>query len=1268
MDKYEYQVCADQIKTLIKERRFSEAMDIADTIDWRRVKSFSMLCTVSEIYKVTKHYSEARDILLLAYERYPDRANVVYALCELAIKLDDITESVEYYKEYVRLKPHDSSKYVLLYKIYEAQDVPLEEKISLLEEFKRADSSQPKWIYELALLYHKAGMETECVRECDELALWFGDGQYVHEALELKKQHAPLDREQQRKYDGLYDGPVINQDEKDATVHIYETQSMNAYANGASPYETAPIGDVQLSSIGGGNQANQQQAYAQQQQPYQGRMQPNAPYSDMEVQPPSTDKYSTISLQEELAKNMQEFYAREGGDIAAPYYGNTVQLYEPSQQQFINQINQAGQIDPSTGQIVYPYANQMQTTGQMGYTDPMQTTGQMGYTDPMQTTGQMGYADPMQTTGQTGYVDPMQTTGQMQYDPYQAYYGNQVPQTVEQGYDMQQTGQVQQAYYDNQYQQPQQYVQEPAYNQEPVYNSEPAYNPEPVYNPEPEYNPEPVYNQEPVQNTYNNVDSYQTSNTSMPPSAYDEPVEDNIPQAVLEQRVALQQEAVPVVETPSDNVTVANDNAQSNQSVAATPTPATSYVEPATMDKLPVYKESPASSATKHSEIKLPDYLKSGKSGVPKDMEDKLKEGLDGQMTLSLPDSKEIEKQITGQIDMGDYLKDWEKEWEEKKKSAEEQRKAQLKSRSLEQTSDIMAQLAGVIPGFEDVAKKEDVAEDKETKEEVKEDPVKSEEVLRDDEKGVVTKVTISSPSFDRDFGAKRTESGTKINGPLKSSITGEIPDFLPSSGDILPSGYRTTLEDEWGGNIAKIREEDENLVKRLTGELPEVEEVIPEEEEEQEPDYGEAEALEELEQPEVDIPEEVAEEESSEETEAQKTARVTGSIPPIDEANEKSDETIEERLLKAQGKLPDVKDEVKEDNKPSEIKIPSYISKDNDESDEEKSAFPYQVDAMGEVEELEVLEQPEELDDMLKTRPIPIDEIEAQQRYEAGYEDEYPEEEQDAVEEKPASKSPYVKKEIRQSRREFEDAEYDLFGRYDGIEPLKAQIVDVIDDMSMEAGRGNVIVMGSEVYGRKELALNIVRAVQIMDSSFSGKVAKISGEALNKKNIPVTLQKLKNGVLIVENAGGLAPVTVNSITDALLSSQESVLVVFEDEKSALEPLLNGCPDTKSVFDARIIIDDFSNDDLVAYAEGYAREMGYSIDELGILALHTRVAELETYDRLASLDEVIDIVDNAIRHVDRKNMSHFMDYLLAKRYDDYDYIVLREKDFIDRRN
>ena len=161
-----------------------------------------------------------------------------------------------------------------------------------------------------------------------------------------------------------------------------------------------------------------------------------------------------------------------------------------------------------------------------------------------------------------------------------------------------------------------------------------------------------------------------------------------------------------------------------------------------------------------------------------------------------------------------------------------------------------------------------------------------------------------------------------------------------------------------------------------------------------------------------------------------------------------------------------------------------------------------------------------------------------------------------------------------------------------------------------------------------------------------------------------MTLQKLRGGALIVENAGGLTPITLNAITETLQNDVDFILVVFEGEKESLEPLLNGCVETKTVFDARIVIDDFSNSDLVAYAKGYARELEYSIDDMGTLALYNKIGDMQTIDHVVTVDEVIEIVDNAIRHVDRKNMSHFMDVLLAKRYDEDDYIVLREKDFL----
>ena len=206
MDKYEYKIKEDEIKELIKMQEFEEAAEVADTIDWRRVKSVKILCIVSDVYKKLRRYEDSRDMLLLAYDRHPGGRTIVYSLCELAIKMGDTGQALEYCKEFIQLAPKDPGRYILQYKLYEAQEVRLEERITVLEELKKRDYRE-KWAYELAYLYHKIGMETKCVEECDELIVWFGDGRYVIKAMELKMLHQPLTPEQQEKYDNRFAKP-----------------------------------------------------------------------------------------------------------------------------------------------------------------------------------------------------------------------------------------------------------------------------------------------------------------------------------------------------------------------------------------------------------------------------------------------------------------------------------------------------------------------------------------------------------------------------------------------------------------------------------------------------------------------------------------------------------------------------------------------------------------------------------------------------------------------------------------------------------------------------------------------------------------------------------------------------------------------------------------------------------------------------------------------------------------------------------------------------
>ncbi|MDE6313074.1 MAG: hypothetical protein K2M46_05570, partial [Lachnospiraceae bacterium] len=204
MDKYEYRIKAEQIRKLAEQEDFASAMKIANTIDWNRVRSIPMLCLVGEIYEKNNMLEESRDVMLIAYDRHPYGRMIIYSLAELSIRLEDYIDAVEYYKEFVQVAPRDTGRYILQYKLYEAQHVGIQERIAVLEEFKRHEYIE-KWAFELAYLYHRAEMKEKCVAECDELILWFADGKYVEKAMELKMIYAPLTEEQQKKYDSRND-------------------------------------------------------------------------------------------------------------------------------------------------------------------------------------------------------------------------------------------------------------------------------------------------------------------------------------------------------------------------------------------------------------------------------------------------------------------------------------------------------------------------------------------------------------------------------------------------------------------------------------------------------------------------------------------------------------------------------------------------------------------------------------------------------------------------------------------------------------------------------------------------------------------------------------------------------------------------------------------------------------------------------------------------------------------------------------------------------
>ncbi|MBQ2803854.1 MAG: hypothetical protein IJF07_08150, partial [Lachnospiraceae bacterium] len=335
MDKYEYKLKADEIKELISQGEYAQAAEIADTIDWRRVKSVMMLCTISDLYKINRRYEEARDMLLLAYERRPGGRTIVYSLCELSIKMEEIVQAVEYFKEFVQVAPKDSGRYILQYKLYEAQDVSLEERIDVLEQLKRNDYEnwihRAKWAYELAYLYHRLGLATRCVEECDEIILMFVEGKYVIKAMELKMLHQPLTPSQQEKYDHRFGVPVEElaasqenyeeQGTSDSMVQAQEQELIDVSLAQTQIYKPITDADLAAANAQKVSYVTQNTAFTEEaqdstqaednQQPEELLNQPE----ELEIQVKTVDvgQYNTMNLQAEIAAGLREVLGEDQG-------------------------------------------------------------------------------------------------------------------------------------------------------------------------------------------------------------------------------------------------------------------------------------------------------------------------------------------------------------------------------------------------------------------------------------------------------------------------------------------------------------------------------------------------------------------------------------------------------------------------------------------------------------------------------------------------------------------------------------------------------------------------------------------------------------------------------------------------------------------------------------------------------------------------------------------------------------------------------------------
>ena len=247
---------------------------------------------------------------------------------------------------------------------------------------------------------------------------------------------------------------------------------------------------------------------------------------------------------------------------------------------------------------------------------------------------------------------------------------------------------------------------------------------------------------------------------------------------------------------------------------------------------------------------------------------------------------------------------------------------------------------------------------------------------------------------------------------------------------------------------------------------------------------------------------------------------------------------------------------------------------------------------------------------------------------------------------------------------RPLTEEENKIFAAYTHNRVTREQIAYAIDNISLASYTGNIIITGEEDMDTLTLAKSLIKEVQHNDSNFSGKIAKISGESLNRKGVTETFEKLSNGALVVLSAGRMSGETIADLERELNRENRGIIVLLEDTKAEIHALLKEYKKLKECFNVRIDVEAPDNASLVAYGKEYAREKEYGIDELGVLALHTCIAERQTSDHTVTAEEVQTIIDAAIKSANRKTLGHFFEVVTGKRYDEEDMIVLREKDFI----
>lgn len=1233
MDKYEYRVRAEEIKVLISSGKYGEAVKIADTIDWRRVKSTTMLCTISDLYKVNRRFEESKEILLLAYERYPSSRAIVYSLCELSIKMGEFVQAVEYYKEFVRIAPRDTGRYILQYRLYEAQDVSLEERIAVLEEFKKHDYRE-KWAYELAYLYHRVGLTTECIEEVDEMFLWFGVGKFVMKALELKALHEPLSQEQQARYQAYKNGldgsidreAILKKDEDPIGNEISDTkQPTKPFYN--SPEERNAVEQAALNA--GMPTQQEMQAYYS---------------SPVDARNPS------------MAEMYPGYFDQANLQNTDPSYNGQVNLQNTNpgyfSQQGLQNTNPSfyGQVDLQNTDPGYYGQPDLQNTNPGYYSQQNLQNTNPGYYDQqdLQNTNPT-YAGQYTGTAQSGNQMAAYRRAPHMTEPAPVNTGRKtepsVPTTPPKpvGYD---TVNLQKAIAESM----EQIMAEEEKDKQGKGTTEVFF--------------------EDATKEFATPDTAAWTRTDAPIDQKEEPGVtirptrkvatshyDDILKQDYDGQISM---VVPETDTVEDQITgqISIDdimNRIKEQQQKRQEEEVAKRVQDKISTVISQYDEDVKYDLQKEMEKEVKREIMGGNRPKPErnagrallshagnivrpSTEPFVKAGAEGirrateEMIMDEDDVMDLDKLVDDVPDADS----------EDKKEADKAEEISVEDKDTE-ASDENKELT------------EKDSDESGSKDEPKDSEEQDSKVESEESDDHEDKDSIEDSEESQDLEAKDSEE--KSENPedkKKETEESEAPEEKDTKEDIKDSD---DIESEESKDQTKEDEDDSNAFNNDIKEFVVSKDSDETSEENLDDTSNETSSEEAVDDSDEDTDELDAELEETDETED------TGSEakPPVRAGKRRI--TVVEKDESEALEVPEYTEEV--------VEMSLGDSFNYEESDdEEKADDPASGNEISETEDVDE-------DTVETTKADSAEEIENEEtsKEDTAREEETAKEESDTKETEPVDNAQETgfsegeaeteseAKELDTRVRVMTPEEKDLFGPYIHHRKSRKQIIRAIDSLNMSPSTNNAIVTGEEGTGTINLAKGLIKSVQANGSGFSGKVAKITAQALNRKSVSGVIEKLDSGALIIQRAADMKSDTVESLYKALTADKHGIIIVMEDNHKDMDRLLKRHPELSDCFNVRVDVEALDNESLVAYAKQYALEREYKIDNFGMLSLHSRIEEMQTIDHDVTISEVRDIVDEAIRSAEKKTISHFFDVVLNKRYDEEDMIILTEKDF-----